>query len=65
MYRMQNIDTVILNKAKRVDTSERKKFKEEENENWSMRLNWATEVLLDGHRIICIDHVRYQINFCF
>ena len=30
-----------------------------------MRLNWATEVLLDGHRIICIDHVRYLINFCF
>ena len=36
MYRMQNIDNVILNKAKRVDTSERKKFKEEENENWSI-----------------------------
>ena len=37
MYRMQNIDNVILNKAKRVDTSEREKFKEEENENWSLQ----------------------------
>ena len=36
MYRMQNIDNVILNKAKRVDTAEQKKFKEEENENWSI-----------------------------
>ena len=47
MYRMQNIDNVILNKAKRVDTAEQKKFKEEENENCSLQNetklgNWSS-----------------------